>query len=452
MQTSTAPRDRLTLRLTLPLIEAPISRSQTTNITLLNTLFAPPASEDQSDLSEDDDSEAEGEDAKYERRDSSSSENSLSSESSSWTLSSFDSEDYEETEGPGPFILLNTIRHDNVSRVVAVRDTDNGNAPTDGRPMCLKIVPKMKEHIIFQELEAYKALFRDTGDHWAPFVMRLEASLEDHDHIFFALELMDCDLMDILQTGGLDLRQIHRKQWVAQIATGLAAIHDAGIIHRDLKPENILVDFRYNVRISDFGCSFTSRSGKPIHRRVGYCSEITGTWPYQAPEMLRNGPPFNEETYYTLHVDWWALGLLIYELEQDIEVPKPLFEDQSELWSYVDYKPIQRNGRSYAIWRVVEDDISDEASSLVLGLIRVDPALRLDYTRVRAHNYFFSSDGYSEFRYIEARGEVGQDVPSTRLERYGKRDVFSPAIYDYVPPGRINYTWLNPLGHWGTSM
>ncbi|KAG6879588.1 hypothetical protein C0992_001035 [Termitomyces sp. T32_za158] len=369
----------------------------------------------------------------------------------------FDDDDDDDTNSPGPFISIHEIRHDTTVRVVAVRDMDNGRALLRGRPMCIKIVPKSMDDIIARELKAYKALHRSSIDSWVPYVMRLEASLKEHNHLFFIMDLMDCDLLNVLESWDLGLRKFHRRKWVAQLVskpsfilteipilllpktTGLSSIHAAGIIHRDLKPENIFVDFRFNVRIGDFGCSYTHPRGKAISRLGAYSYDLTGTWPYQAPEMLLNIdlPPAHKKKY-SLQIDYWALGLIIFELEQNVNHPVCLFNDEDDLWEYINYRPIEHRGQSYFTFKGWNKRVSPSARPLIMGLIRPAPGHRFDYMQIRAHPYFLGPYGNmcNEFYGIEKHGKdlnsipIGKDVPSERLKPSdsGDRDVFFPIL------------------------
>ena len=77
-------------------------------------------------------------------------------------------------------------------------------------------------------------------------------------------------------------------------------MHSGDIIHRDIKPENLLLGADGSVKVADFGAAI--HAPPPHHRRTPLC----GTPEYLAPEIIQSlghGKP----------VDWWALGILIYE-------------------------------------------------------------------------------------------------------------------------------------------
>ena len=84
----------------------------------------------------------------------------------------------------------------------------------------------------------------------------------------------------------------------AEIVSALSYLHSLNIVHRDLKPKNILLDKEGHVVIIDFGFS------KKITERS---STLCGTQKYLAPEII-------ECTGHDKGVDWWALGILIYEM------------------------------------------------------------------------------------------------------------------------------------------
>jgi serine/threonine protein kinase len=80
-------------------------------------------------------------------------------------------------------------------------------------------------------------------------------------------------------------------------------LHGLNIIYRDLKPENILVDEEGYLKLIDFGfaknCSSTTKT-------------LCGTPEYLAPEVLLNKD-------YGKPVDWWTLGILIFEMIAGID-------------------------------------------------------------------------------------------------------------------------------------
>ena len=72
---------------------------------------------------------------------------------------------------------------------------------------------------------------------------------------------------------------------------------ELNVIYRDLKPENIILDKHGYLKLTDFGLS------KQAEKSNTFC----GTPEYVSPEMLAG-------TGHDKTVDWWALGILIYEL------------------------------------------------------------------------------------------------------------------------------------------
>jgi ribosomal protein S6 kinase alpha-5 len=77
-----------------------------------------------------------------------------------------------------------------------------------------------------------------------------------------------------------------------------------GIIYRDLKLENILLDADGHIVLTDFGLS-KEVIGEMENRAYSYC----GTVEYMAPELVRSSRKGHDKA-----VDWWSLGVLLYEL------------------------------------------------------------------------------------------------------------------------------------------
>lgn len=131
-----------------------------------------------------------------------------------------------------------------------------------------------------------------------PFVISLHTYFQDKLNLYFVIEYIN---------GGEMFTHIHRnknfsydiaKFFAAEVMLALEYLHNLDIIYRDLKPENLLIDSRGHVRVTDFG--FAKRVS---HRTWTLC----GTPEYLAPEIILSKG-------YGHAVDWWALGVLIYEM------------------------------------------------------------------------------------------------------------------------------------------
>ncbi|KAJ1330786.1 hypothetical protein BSLG_009238 [Batrachochytrium salamandrivorans] len=142
-----------------------------------------------------------------------------------------------------------------------------------------------RERLLMQEL-----------DH--PFIINLCFAFQDDEYMFIGLDLaLGGDLkFHILRQGGLTERTV--KIYSAEIALALSYIHGKQIIHRDLKPENLLIDMEGHVRITDFNVAYSTNNKFPSSR--------SGTIGYMAPEMFTGKK-------YNYAVDWWALGVVMFE-------------------------------------------------------------------------------------------------------------------------------------------
>lgn len=131
-----------------------------------------------------------------------------------------------------------------------------------------------------------------------PFLIRLWGTFQDYYFVYM--------IMDYIEGGELFtlLRKSQRfpipvsKFYAAEVILALEYLHDMDIIYRDLKPENILLDRNGHIKLTDFGFA-------------KYVPDVTytlcGTPDYIAPEVVSTKP-------YNKSVDWWSLGILIYEM------------------------------------------------------------------------------------------------------------------------------------------
>ena len=90
------------------------------------------------------------------------------------------------------------------------------------------------------------------------------------------------------------------KIYICEISLAIEYLHSKSIIYRDLKPDNVLVNEDGHIKLTDFGLS--KKCEKNLTR-----GSIIGTPEYMAPEVLHGRA-------YSLSVDWWTLGTLIFEM------------------------------------------------------------------------------------------------------------------------------------------
>jgi len=185
-----------------------------------------------------------------------------------------------------------------------------------------------------------------------PFLINLFAGFQTDKHIFFVMEYsMGGDLMRHIHD---DIFSEERASFYAAcVVLGLEFLHENNIVYRDLKLDNLLLDREGFVKLADFG--LCKEGMGPEDRTSTFC----GTPEFLAPEVLT-------DSSYTRAIDWWGLGVLIYEML----VGEPPFsgDDEEEIFD-----------------SIVTDDVSYprflslEAITLLRRLLRKDPTKRLGY-------------------------------------------------------------------------
>ena len=132
-----------------------------------------------------------------------------------------------------------------------------------------------------------------------PFIARCYHVMEDERGKYF--------LMEALCGGELCELLYHETQfneewsmfYSASVLSAFALIHERKVAYRDLKPENLVLDTAGYVKIVDFGLAKVISQGQTYT----FC----GTPDYLAPEVILNEG-------YDWAVDYWGLGVLIYEM------------------------------------------------------------------------------------------------------------------------------------------
>ena len=170
------------------------------------------------------------------------------------------------------------------------------------------------------------------------------------------------------------------KIWAAQLVSALQHVHQKGFLHRDIKLENLLLDSRGRMCLADWGFSRCLRQRDGSMSKTSY---FCGTKYYIAPEMLGGDKTYNHS------VDWWGLGVAVYEL---LTGCPPFFSrNRDRLYQKVLHAKVVFYDPD---WH------SPEAQHFVRELLVKDPAYRLGcrgseeeaFAELRAHPFFDDID------------------------------------------------------------
>jgi serine/threonine protein kinase len=172
-----------------------------------------------------------------------------------------------------------------------------GKLKESERYVAIKILKKIKiiklkqvDHIL-NEIKILSFV-----DH--PFIVKSDGFTQDNQYLYIILELINGgEMFSYLRKVG-KFPALQAMFYAGQIVLIFEYLHSKNIIYRDLKPENILIDNKGYLKLTDFGFAKVCK---------GRTYTLCGTPGYISPEILLNkghGKP----------VDWWTLGILIYEM------------------------------------------------------------------------------------------------------------------------------------------
>ncbi|KAM9899736.1 hypothetical protein OXX69_009355 [Metschnikowia pulcherrima] len=178
---------------------------------------------------------------------------------------------------------------------------------------------KIKRALAEQEILA-------TSNH--PFIVTLYHSFQSEDSLYLCMEYcMGGEFFRALQTRETKtIDEEDAKFYAAEVTAALEYLHLSGFIYRDLKPENILLHQSGHIMLSDFDLSKQSASLKNPEIQFSKAhnssnptidtkacidgfrtNSFVGTEEYIAPEVIRGKG-------HTSAVDWWTLGIFVYEM------------------------------------------------------------------------------------------------------------------------------------------
>nr|XP_023846340.1 protein kinase C zeta type-like [Salvelinus alpinus] len=197
--------------------------------------------------------------------------------------------------GLGDFDLIRVIGRGSYAKVLLVRLKKNEQI------YAMKVVKKELVHDDedIDWVQTEKHVFEQASTN--PFLVGLHSCFQTESRLFLVIEYVNGgDLMFHMQRQR-KLPEEHARFYAAEICIALNFLHENGIIYRDLKLDNVLLDHEGHIKLTDYGmCKEGIRPGDTT-------STFCGTPNYIGPEILRGED-------YGFSVDWWALGVLMFEM------------------------------------------------------------------------------------------------------------------------------------------
>ncbi|KAJ1899011.1 cAMP-dependent protein kinase catalytic subunit [Coemansia sp. IMI 209127] len=192
----------------------------------------------------------------------------------------------------GSFEIFRTVGTGSFGRVRLVRHKETG------KYFAMKVL--RKSHVVrAKQVEHVNSERRILAECNCPFIVYMLGTCQDQVNLYFFMEYV---------VGGelfTYLRRYHQfpspvaKFYAAEVLLALEYMHARNIIWRDTKPENILLDSSGHVKLTDMGFA------KKVEEDRTWT--LCGTPDYLAPEVI-------QAKGYGRSVDWWALGVLIFEM------------------------------------------------------------------------------------------------------------------------------------------
>ena len=185
----------------------------------------------------------------------------------------------------------------------------------------------------------------------SPFITKMLALFQTSAKLYYVMEFLSGgDLLHLVQKMRT-IAEDDARFYVGEISLALWYLHEKGILHRDLKLDNIMLTAGGHVKLADFGmCKEWIFAG---YTTTTFC----GTPGYLAPELILEQP-------YACSVDWWSLGVVLYEMlcgDSPFDAA-----DETELFEMILQQPIH-----------MPESVQPATVLLLQGLLTRNPTNRL---------------------------------------------------------------------------
>jgi cGMP-dependent protein kinase len=201
--------------------------------------------------------------------------------------------------------------------------------------------------------------------------------MKDDLNIYFLTDFIrGVEMFDAIRDIGI-LSNSQAKFYVASMILGLEFFHFNQIVYRDLKPENIVIDAKGYMTLIDLGtCAF-------LKKENGYRTfTMIGTPHYMAPEIFKGRG-------YSFSIDFWSLGVLLYELVCGILPFGDDLDDPHEICAL-----IQSEGLKFPSY-FLQSEAYPGAKKTIEELLRKQPERRLgheSFAKLKANSWFDELD------------------------------------------------------------
>jgi serine/threonine protein kinase len=270
--------------------------------------------------------------------------------------------------GPEDFEILKLIGKGTFGQVFQVRKRDTRRIYAM-KVLSKKVIVQKKEvaHTLGERNILVRTAMADSA-----FIVGLKFSFQTPSDLYLVTDYMSGgELFWHLQREGR-FQEARAKFYIAELILALQHLHEHNIVYRDLKPENILLDANGHIALCDFGLSKANLTENAT------TNTFCGTTEYLAPEVLL------DEHGYTKMVDFWSLGVLVFEMCCGWS---PFYaEDTQQMYKNIAFGKV----------RFPRDALSTEGRNFVKGLLNRNPKHRLGATRdaeeLKAHPFFADID------------------------------------------------------------
>lgn len=215
-------------------------------------------------------------------------------------------------------------------------------------------------------VKSEKRVFLTANKEMHPFLLNLHCCFQTENRIYFVMEYISGgDLMWHIQKSRFSAKRA--KFYACEVLLGLKHFHDNGIVYRDLKLDNILLTTKGHIKIADYGLC---KENMWYEATTGtFC----GTPEFMAPEIIAG-------KQYDRSVDWWAFGVLLFQMLLGQSPFKG--DDEDEIFNAIEHDDVK-----YPI------SMPRQTVLVLQALLTKDPLQRLgssvrDAEEIMEHPYF----------------------------------------------------------------